>query len=179
MAGIKVLKTLFAEHGFTDFRWLDPKEIVVGQWVRMKCLYGCGEYGKTWTCPPHAPSIAECERFFHEYKRAAVFHFQKKVDKPEDRHAWSRKICRGLVDLEIAVFKAGYERAFVLLMDSCNFCLECGAAQAGCKEPRLSRPSPDALGMDVYSTVRKLGYPIKVLANYDETMNRYAFLLIE
>jgi predicted metal-binding protein len=179
MAGTKSLEKLFAARGFTDFRWLDPKDIVVAQWVRMKCLYGCWEYGRTATCPPHAPSVAECDRFFHEYKRAVVFHFEKKVDKPEDRHAWSRKINRSLLDLEIDVFKAGYERAFVLFMDSCNFCLECGGVQAGCKEPRLSRPTPDAMGMDVYTTVRKLGYPIKVLADYDQAMNRYAFLMIE
>ena len=179
MAGTKSLEKLFAGRGFADFRWLDPKDIVVAQWVRMKCLYGCWEYGRNAACPPHAPSVAECDRFFHEYKRAVVFHFEKKVDKPEDRHAWSRKINRSLLDLEIDVFKAGYERAFILFMDSCNFCLECGGGQAGCKEPRLSRPTPDAMGMDVYTTVRKLGYPIKVLADYNQTMNRYAFLMIE
>jgi hypothetical protein len=33
--------------------------------------------------------------------------------------------------------------------------------------------------MDVFSTVRKLGYPIQVLSDTSQTMNRYAFLLIE
>jgi hypothetical protein len=32
--------------------------------------------------------------------------------KPEDRHAWSRKINAKLVKLEREVFLAGYERAF-------------------------------------------------------------------
>jgi hypothetical protein len=43
----------------------------------------------------------------------------------------------------------------------------------------LSRPTPDALAVDVFSTVRKLGYPIEVLSDYDQEMNRYAFLLID
>jgi len=33
--------------------------------------------------------------------------------------------------------------------------------------------------VDVYTTVRKVGYPIEVLTNYNDTMNRYAFLLID
>jgi hypothetical protein len=35
------------------------------------------------------------------------------------------------------------------------------------------------MAVDVFSTVRQLGYPIQVLRDYSETMNRYAFLLVE
>jgi hypothetical protein len=35
------------------------------------------------------------------------------------------------------------------------------------------------MAMDVFSTVRRIGYPIEVLADYRQAMNRYAFLLIE
>jgi predicted metal-binding protein len=177
--GLKNLRNLFSKHGFTDYRWLNPAEIVVAEWVRMKCLYGCREYGKNAACPPNAPPVAECARFFREYKRAAVFHFAKTVERPEDRHAWSRKVNLELLKLEEEVFKAGFVKAFLLLFDSCGICLECAASRTACKEPKLSRPTPDALAMDVYSTVRKLGYPIEVLSEYDQEMNRYAFLLID
>jgi predicted metal-binding protein len=43
----------------------------------------------------------------------------------------------------------------------------------------MARPAPEALAVDVYSTVRKVGYPIHVLSEYSETMDRYAFLLIK
>ncbi len=33
--------------------------------------------------------------------------------------------------------------------------------------------------MDVFSTVRQAGYPIEVLSDYTQAMNRYAFMLIE
>jgi predicted metal-binding protein len=48
-----------------------------------------------------------------------------------------------------------------------------------CKEPRLARPTSDAMAVDVFTTVRSLGYPIEVLSHYDQPMNRYAFLLID
>jgi hypothetical protein len=35
------------------------------------------------------------------------------------------------------------------------------------------------MAMDVFSTVRQCGYPIEVLSDYSQPMNRYAFLLIE
>jgi hypothetical protein len=38
---------------------------------------------------------------------------------------------------------------------------------------------PYALPVDVFSTVRQYDYPIKVLSDYSQVMNRYAFLLIE
>ena len=50
---------------------------------------------------------------------------------------------------------------------------------AQCKNPHLSRPSPEALGVDVFATVRKLDIPIAVLTDNKEEMNRYSFLMIE
>ena len=117
------LERLFVRRGFADFRWLDPRDIVVAEWVRMKCLFGCVDYGKNAACPPNTPPVDACARFFREYKRAVVFHFAKAVEKPEDRHAWSRKINLGLLDVEGEVFKAGFVKAFLLPMDSCNYCL--------------------------------------------------------
>jgi hypothetical protein len=35
------------------------------------------------------------------------------------------------------------------------------------------------MGIDVFSTVAKFGFPLQVLSGYEEEMNRYAFLLIE
>jgi predicted metal-binding protein len=177
--GPKDLEALFVGRGFTDFRWLDPREIVVAEWVRMKCLYGCREYGHNAACPPNAPPVEACARFFREYKRAVVFHFTKTVAKPEDRHAWSRKLNLELLKVEGEVFKAGFVKAFLLPMDSCNYCLDCPGIRTECKELKLSRPSPDALAMDVFATVRKIGYPIEVLSAYGQEMNRYAFLLLD
>ncbi len=172
------LEALFQQHGFGDFRWMKPENIVVSQWVRMKCTFGCGEFGRNATCPPNVPTVAECERFFKEYSVTAVFHFEKKVRKPEDRHSWSRKLNMGLSKLEREVFLLGYERAFLLFMDSCCICDECSGERGKCRVPRSARPSPESMAVDVFSTVRQLGYPIEPLTDYKQAMNRYAFLLV-
>jgi len=176
----KELERVFAARGFKDVRWIDPAEIVTAEWVRMKCRFGCREYGRNAACPPNTPPVDACTRFFREYRRAAVFHFAKKVDRPEDRHAWTRQLNLELVKLEHELFfRLGLFKVFLLFFDSCGVCLECVAERAACKEPTLARPTPEGLGVDVYTTVRKIGYPIEVLPDYDREMNRYAFLLVD
>jgi predicted metal-binding protein len=122
--------------------------------------------------------VTECEQFFGEYSDAVILHFEGTMNKPEDRHAWSRKINAKLVKLEREVFLAGYERAFLLLMDSCCFCKKCTGDRQTCKEPLMSRPSPEGMAVDVYSTVRQFGFPINVRTAYDQKMDRYAFLMV-
>lgn len=173
------LENLFRERGYKDFKWIDPVDIQVSQWVRLKCMFGCDEYGRTAACPPNTPSIEECRVFFGEYSLAAVFHFEKVVEKPEDRHEWSLGINEGLLDLERTVFLSGHHKAFLLFMDSCGLCKSCRTQRTECKKPFLSRPTPEALGVDVFATVRGIGYPIEVLSDYDKEMNRFAFLMIE
>jgi predicted metal-binding protein len=173
------LQALFEKHGYTDYKWIKAEDIVVAQWVRMKCMFGCGEYGRNATCPPNIPSVSECQRFFNEYSTGVIFRFQKTVDQPEDRHAWTKQVNQGLLKLEREVFLSGYQQAFLLYMDSCCICADCSGQRETCKSPRSARPTPEAMAMDVFATVRHYDYPIEVLSDYSQPMNRYAFLLVE
>jgi predicted metal-binding protein len=173
------LEELFARHGFTDFRWINAKDIRVAQWVRFKCLFGCPIYGKKGTCPPNVPAIDQCREFISEYEDVAIFHFQKSVEKTEEYKPWSREVTGRLLDLEREVFLSGYYKAFLVSFEACSQCAECAADREGCKNRKAARPGADAMGIDVYATVRSVGYPIQVLKGYKETMNRYAFLMIE
>jgi predicted metal-binding protein len=179
MTDTRTLEDIFRRHGLTDFKWIDPQAIVVAQWVRMKCQYGCRQYGHIASCPPNTPTVEECRRFFDEYRAAVVFHFQKTAPDSDERYAWSAKTNMRLSKLERDVFLAGYPQAFVLFMDSCHLCAECSPSRVDCKEPKLSRPSPEGMAVDVFTTVRELGYPINVLTDPSQEMNRYAFLMVE
>jgi predicted metal-binding protein len=177
--GRAALERLIGEHGYKDFKWIKPKDIVVADWVRMKCLFGCKNYGRNASCPPNVPSVAECRRFFYEYRTGVIFHFEKRVKKPEDRHAWTRGVSTGLLKLERAVFLAGYHKVFLLVMDTCSLCAACPGVRGECRNPASARPTPEAMAVDVFSTARQYDYRIEVLSDYSQTMNRFAFLLIE
>jgi predicted metal-binding protein len=179
MSDMDKLEVILGEWGYDDYTWLDPKKIVTARWVRMKCEFGCPHFGKCAICPPNAPSLADCERFFSEYQRAVLLQFSGTVEKPEDRHQWTRKINGRLLNLERAVFLAGWYKAFVLFVDPCNFCEECVPTRDLCEDPKTARPSPEGLAVDVFATARNAGKPIEVLEDYDREMNRYGILLVD
>lgn len=174
-----VLDSILARHPFGDYRWLDPADIQVAEWVRLKCQFGCPHYGRAASCPPNTPGVEECRRFFQTYHHALIFHFEKAAPQVQERRAWSARTNRALVTLERDVFLAGHPRAFVLFMDSCHLCPECVPDRAACKEPALARPSPESMAVDVFATARQAGYPIDVLTDPAQMMNRYALLMVD
>lgn len=173
------IEAIIRENGYDDFKWISGQDVVVSQWPRFKCMFGCSGYGKVGACPPSVPSVAECRQFISEYEYIAVIHLQKKLDQPEDRKEWSRKANAHLLKLERAAFLSGHPKAFLLFMDQCRVCEDCAGTRIECKNLRHSRPCPEGLGVDVFSTVRKLDFPIEVLTDYEKEMNRYSFLMVE
>lgn len=142
-------------------------------------MFGCSSYGRKGTCPPSVPSIDECREFFNEYENIAIIHLWKKLEDPEDRKEWGRKVNTDLLKLERAAFLSGHPKAFLLFMDECQLCKECPGTRIECKNLHMARPCPEGLGVDVYATVHKVGCPIEVLTDYKQEMNRYSFLMIE
>ena len=177
-AAKKGIEKLAVAHGLKDFKWMDPGKIIVGHWVRMKCNFGCPGYGKRRTCPPYLPAVEECLKFFKEYKRGLFFHFVKRFKDPEMRHPWSKEVNQRMLNLEREVFLSGFEKAFMFPQAPCRLCENCPAT-GECLQPYQARPTLEAFGVDVYSTARMLGYPIRVVKDYHEEMNRYGLLLVE
>jgi len=173
------IEEMAKSHGLKDFEWIQPKSIITGQWVRMKCTYGCPSYGQKGCCPPEVPSVTECERFFKEYQKGLLFHLAQKFKKPEMRFRWYSKQNQRMLDLEREVFLSGYYKAFVFPQAPCRLCDPCTASKQGCRHPYLARPTLEAFGVDVYATARKMGYPIQVVKGYEEEMNRFGLLLVE
>ncbi len=173
------LEELFRTFDLPEFRWMPAEDIEVAQWVRMKCIFGCEDYGKNIACPPNAPPVADCERFLGEFSDAVVFRFAKSIPDSEKRKVWSRGINSKLLELEREVFLLGYQKAFILLMGGCPLCEECVSCPDDCRHPGSARPTAEGLAVDLFSTVRKVGYPLEVLRDQSEPMNRYAILLVQ
>ena len=170
---------IIKSHGIVDYKWLLPKDIIVAQWVRFKCMFGCSAFGVKASCPPNTPPVSECREFINEYKNALIFHFQVKLDDPETRHEYCTDLNKKLLKVEHEIFLTGYYKAFLLFLDECALCDGCTGAREMCLKKEESRPTAEGLGVDVYQTAHNCGYPLEVLKDYDEEMNRYAFILVE
>ena len=179
MKSIDKVEQIFSKYNCKNFKWIDPKKIIVAQWVRMKCKFGCDEYGKSAVCPPNTPDVSDCEIFFREYSKAVIFHFAITVKKPQDRFKWTKKINSKLIKLERDIFLKGFPKTFLLYMDTCILCPDCVVDKSRCKYPKIARPAAEALAVDVFSTVRQFGFPIDVLYDYCQKMNRYALLMVD
>lgn len=169
---------IFARHQCDDFRWIEPSEVRVAQWVRMKCRYGCAGYGACAACPPETPSVEECREFIRDYSYAALFHFQLLLDHPDDRHDACRTINRRLLSVERDVFLAGEERVFAMFVDNCSWCVECASDRRSCHNKKESRPTIEAMGVDVFSLARDAGYHVEVCVDCRQAMDRFGLLLI-
>ena len=172
------IENILKNHELSDFRWINPHEIVVAQWVRVKCTFGCSDYG-LGACPPNTPSVAECEKFFREYKSGFIIRFKKFTGKDSYPVEWSSKITEKLLEIEREIFLAGYHKVFLFNQTCCNLCDDCPGNRLECKDKKRSRPSPESFAVDVYQTVRKFGMKINVVAISPAEIHRISILLIE
>jgi predicted metal-binding protein len=178
MKNKKKIESLIQKQDFAVYKWIDPKEIVVAQWVRVKCTFGCSDYG-LGTCPPNTPSVSECDKFFKEYKSGLIIRLSKFADKNSYPSDWSKGMTKKLLELERDIFLSGHQKAFLLNQTCCSLCKECSGSRLDCKDKKNSRPSPESFAVDVYQTVRNVGLEINVVADNPAEMNRIAILLID
>ncbi len=153
------------ELGAREAKAIKAEDVVVADWVRLKCQYGCDGYGKSLTCPPYSPTPDQTRRILSCYKYAILVHFPQDSD-----------IHRAMAKLEREAFLLGYYAAFAMVAGPCTLCDECSLDY--CRHPELARPSMEACGIDVYSTVRRAGFNIHVLRSRDEKPTYYALLLV-
>ncbi|TKJ37211.1 hypothetical protein CEE36_11225 [candidate division TA06 bacterium B3_TA06] len=151
--------------GAKEVKLIPADSVVTAQWVRAKCQFGCGVYGKRLTCPPNSPTPEETQRMVNAYQHALLIHGDENTP-----------VNRIVVRLEKRMFLDGYEKAFGMGGGPCFLCEECVEQ---CRYPDQARPSMEACGIDVYSTVRAHGLPIEVLKNENCKPNYYGLVLIE
>ncbi|HTZ11263.1 MAG TPA: DUF2284 domain-containing protein [Candidatus Margulisiibacteriota bacterium] len=153
------------EMGARAAKVISPKTIVVAEWVRAKCQFGCDGFGQSLTCPPYSPTPEVTRRVLSFYTCALLV----RGDKYTDIHALIPK-------LEREIFLDGYHKAFGMGAGPCQLCAKCAKF---CRHPDKTRPSMEACGIDAYSTVRANGFPIEVLKAPGGKGNYYGIVLIE
>jgi predicted metal-binding protein len=151
--------------GAKQAKIISSKSVVVAEWVRMKCKFGCSGYGQSLTCPPYSPVPEETRRALSFYKAAILV----RGDAYINIHTLIPK-------LEREIFLDGYYKAFGMGAGPCQLCVRCAKF---CRHPENTRPSMEACGIDVYATVQANGYPIKVLKDSNCQGNYYGIVLIE
>jgi predicted metal-binding protein len=165
-------------------------EIIPADWVeidervRLKCAIPlCPYYNKSIHCPPHTPSIELMRKAVERYRHAILFALDvippecfSDRTKKQEAEKWSKKAFEIVGRLETLAFGKGYYFAVGYGQASCKKALcrqeTCLVLEGGkCPYPLKARPSMEAVGMDVFGLVTKVGweiYPIYRSVNADE-----------
>ncbi len=154
--------------GVKEAKMVSPAEVETAAWVRMKCQFGCDGYRQCLVCPPFTPTPEQMRQVLNAYRRAILIHFEPQAD--------SKDI---VVELEREIFLRGAWKAFGLGAGPCCLCTSCPAEPGKCRHPEKTRPAMEACGIDVYTTVRKAGFPIEVVRNTRQCPNYYGLVLVD
>ena len=157
-------------------------KIIVANWVRLKCRYGCSRYNTSWCCPPATLKTDRVQTVLDEYETAillvgstdrADFYLNNNRKRAKQVRCW-----KGVVSLERLLFIEGYYKAFSLVSECCALCKTCVYPQA-CKFPQEKRPSVESFSIDIFGTLKTLGLHGKVAGNRKESYNYYSIILLE
>ncbi len=162
------------ELGASRAKVLRVEEIHVDERVTLKCqIPRCFGYGAGAQCPPNTLKPAELREMLKKYKWAVFFIMNVPSDvivrdkqTIKERVAAYQQVYKMVSEVESAAFYDGHYLAFGFAAGSCRhtFCgqqKECQAMKGDkCRFPLLSRPSMEAVGMDVYKMVAQAGWDI-------------------
>jgi predicted metal-binding protein len=155
------------EAGAPGAKVVATEHVYCADWVRLKCQYGCGGYGRRLSCPPYSPTPETTRRVVSEFRRALLIHGDEHTD-----------VSRIAGDIEREAFLDGFYRAFSFHSGPCNFCSSCDPAKP-CNNPSRARPAMEASGIDVFATARAAGFPIEVVRDEGCRQNYYSLVLID
>ena len=166
-------------------------DVVVANWVRLKCQYGCPSYSKKLSCPPYSPTPEDTRKVLQEYSRAYLIGYEGSKLFSGDNHENMEElfpkvlmnIRKSLFEIEKHAFLSGYYKAFVYgFCGPCTYCETCVVEEHiyTCKYATESRPSMEASGIDVFKTVQNAGLKLEVQSDVNlEELKMYTLLLIE
>ena len=98
------LLQLALELGAEKAKIIDTETVVVAEWVRWKCLYGCPLYAKDPFHPPVAPDAESSKKVLGEYTKAIL------LNGPN-----GQALSEAAVRLEGEAYHRGYYKAFALV----------------------------------------------------------------
>ena len=154
--------------GVRDVKIVPPAEVVTAPWVRLKCQFGCDGYGECLVCPPFTPGPEEMRTILDAYHRAILIRFEPEAE-----------VKAVIADLEREIFLRGAWKALGLGAGPCHFCRKCPVEERRCRHAERARPAMEACGIDVFSTVRKAGFPIEVVQTRRQCPNYYGLILVD
>ena len=161
--------------GASEAKLIPVKNIVTAEWVRLKCQFGCGGFGKRLCCPPRTPTPEQMQRVLAGYRRALIYSY---VCRPRTYRRTQKRMHRLVTDLERSAFLDGFYKALGLGAGPCRLCKDCNVT-GFCRHPYEARSAMEACGIDVYATARNSGLVLNVVTGLDQSSKHISLILLD
>ena len=150
----------YKELGIHQFAFLKTTDLRFSDGVRQLCKENsCGQYGRTWACPPGVGPLEECKRQLLSYENLFVFTTVHPLEDSFDvegmaagkeRHAQVRPQV-------VRLFEEQYGNILVLSTGGCQLCASCTYPDAPCRFPKKLQPSLSSYGVEVNRLAARAG----------------------
>lgn len=172
----ELLSYLKEKNAIAEGVFLEPKELVFEENVKMNCFY-CGKYNNNWRCPPNLPDI-DYQKMMKEYDAGMFVVLTYNITGKETysiiRNESSVTLHRLLLDMEKWMWNHNSSNAISFGAGSCKLC-KGGCGKDKCNNPYMSRSPLEAVGVNVVKSARKYGINIEFPT--DKKLMRVGLLL--
>ena len=201
---LKILCKLAKELGATNAKAFDAKDVAIDERVRLKCIIPpCDDYRLNLMCPPYVMSVQEFIEIFSKYKWAILIQIEtpittemkkqiKKANEVAELYTSKEftkmykktfdpvrsKLHNIINKIEAQASMLGYRFATGFKAGPCKLCPECVVKDSNliCRHPYQSRPSMEAVGIDVFKTAENAGLPFDLPTKNKAVWNGIVFV---
>lgn len=174
-------------NGAVGAKVLGVRGVVMDPRVRLKCMVPtCANYGRNLMCPPNTMPMDEFAQVLKRYLHVIVVQYPipldqtfmerskgKKLEDIYEGGEYFQRLLKSetefmdiLGSMEKTALELGYRFAAAFTGGPCRLCDECVGQGSGerCRHPFRSRPSMEAMGIDVFLTAKNAGLPFEIPA---------------
>ena len=158
-----------------EYACIKTTEIPFRRYVVDACAMNyCGQYGKTWQCPPAIGEFDELKKECLSYEKAIVFTTCHPLEDSFDIEGMNagREVHEKLTDAIIQLFNGKKIKA--LSAEGCRLCKECTYPNTPCRFPQKARSSVEANGISVVELAQNCGMHYK---NGQNTVTYFSVIL--
>lgn len=182
---LEMLCALALSKGASAARPMDVSGVVLDPRVRLKCMVPtCANYGRNLMCPPNVMSMDQFAEVLGRYSRAILVQYPipldrrimrgsegKRLEEVYEEEDYAKRLRSSdvifndlLNEVEREALGMGYRFATALSGGACPLCEECVGQGSGgrCRHPFRSRPSMEAMGIDVFLTAQNAGLGFEI-----------------
>lgn len=146
----------------------EPDKLEFSDRVRWICENECGQFGKSWACPPAVGTVAQCREHCLSYNTCLVISTVTEVPDISDiaQTLATRREHEEVTDQVAELLREFGAKPFTLSTESCAICPRCAVLDGQpCRFPEKMHPCVESQGINVIPILEENGLEFQYGSN--------------